>query len=94
MHEAKELRKRFLGQTGEKKESSSKPSHKGSNHKGASKTSGENHRNENVTTNTAKDTGLENSQLSAVHWWGALAFATVLSIGTRLYKIEVPSQIW
>ena len=36
----------------------------------------------------------EKPQVSPAHWWGALAFVTLLSIATRLYKIEVPSQIW
>ena len=37
---------------------------------------------------------LERPQVSPAHWWGGLAFVTLLSIATRLYKIEVPSQIW
>ena len=84
MYEAKELRRRVLGPTKERKD----------NTKGSSKRSDERVKKEQLNRNASNETDMGNIQPLAAYWWSALAFVTVLSIGTRLYKIDVPAQIW
>ena len=84
MYEAKEFRRRVLGPTKERKDNS----------KRSSKPPDKIVKKEQLNRNASNEIDMGNTQPLAAYWWGALAFVTVLSVSTRLYKIDVPSQIW
>ena len=94
MYEAKgsRVRKRVLGEKEEK--TSPKETSPKSTHEDTVPTSDKKLTKAKPNVKLSEEARLENPQIPSVQWWGALAFVTLLCIATRLYKIEVPSQIW